>query len=211
MGPRMAAAGLCLVLAACQGKTDAEVMEAQEGQPRTAQLPAVAPLAADAPAGAGGVDDALAAVRAYNERAARQLAEIDQQEARIKAAVLSAAEAARQAETANESQRQALTQRVTAARRAADAARGVLVDGQARLRKDIDEQITAVEAMMETCGNDERLAVYPGCVALTTEHELLLKNVDALTARYQASDQVYGAERAKLEEASAGVALAALR
>lgn len=207
-----AAVGMCLLLAACQGKSDQERREA--GEPVTtkaAQLPGLEPSDPAAPPGAGGVDDALAAIQAYNERAAKELAGIDGYEAKIRAASLRGVEAARGADSANESQRQTLSQRVASARRDADNAHNTLVDGQARLRRDTDEQITKVEAMMETCANDERLAVYEGCVALEAEHETLLKNIDALSARYLASDQAYGVERAKLEEASAAVALAALR
>lgn len=210
---RAGAAAVGLLLAACQGKTDEEARQDAEMRSRVepSGLPAATPLDPSAPPGAGAADAALAAVRAYNERAVKQLALIDQQEARIKAAAARALDAARGAEAVGEAQRQALTQRVTAARRDAESARNVLVDGQARLRQDIDEQITAVEAMMETCANDERLAVYASCVALTTEHDTLIKNIDALTARYQATDTSYGVDRAKLEEASAAVALSALR
>ena len=50
-----------------------------------------------------------------------------------------------------------------------------------------------------------------GCVALAAEQTLMTTNIEALTARYQAADAAYAAERAKLEEAAASLALAALR
>lgn len=212
---RAGAVGISLLLlAACQGKGDEDTMHAADGGPAkvsAAQLPSAAPTDAPAPPGAGGVDTALAAARAYNERAAKELVAIDRYDAQIRAAATRAIEASRGVDGVTEAQRQPLISRVSAARRDAEQARNQVVDGQARLRKDIDEQVTALEAMIETCSNDERLQAYAGCVALDAEHETLLKNIDALTARYSAADVAYGAERAKLEEASAAVALASLR
>jgi hypothetical protein len=206
------AIGLSLLLAGCQGKSDQEALAETESV-KTSELPALRSAAADPtrPEGADGVDAALAKVKAWNERAAQDLKAIDGAEAAIRDAAARALEAARGAEQAPATRRAALGAQVTAARKAADTARASLVDGQARLRKDIDEQVTAVESMLETCNGSETLLVYEGCKGLEAEHTLLLSNIDALSARYQKAEASYGADRAKLEEASAAVALAALR
>jgi hypothetical protein len=209
---RGAAIGLCLLLAACQGKSDQEAVREEAPAKMSTQLPtAVASSDPARPEAADGVDAQLAQVKAFNERAVQEMAAIAANEAKIDKAATGALEAARGADTAPEARRQALGARITAARREADTARAILVDGQTKLRKDTDEQITAVEAMMETCNGSEALMVYEGCKALAVEHDLLLKNLEALAARYQVADAAYGPDRARLEEASAAIALAAMR
>jgi hypothetical protein len=207
-----AAIGLCLLLAACQGKTDQEAIREESPAKTSSQLPTAAASNDPArPDGADGVDAQLAVVKAFNERVVQEMASIAVNEAKIDKAASGALEAARGADAAPEARRQALNVRITAARREAEAARAILVDGQTKLRKDTDEQITAVEAMLETCNGSQALMVYESCTALVAEHELLLKNLEALAARYQAADAAYGPDRAKLEEASAAIALAAMR
>lgn len=213
--PRVAAAiGACLMLAACQGKSGAADETAQA-------TPPAAPTAATAPAPAApapvatpqteAVDTVLAAAKTYNTDAAKLLAAIAQDEAKIRAAAQRAADAAKGVEAASAGQRQALGARITAARREADAARDRLADGQAKLKSDTDLQITAVENNMGTCAATPELAAYAGCQALEAEHAVLLQNIEALTKRYEAALAAYQAEQGKLEEASAAVALAALR
>jgi hypothetical protein len=120
-------------------------------------------------------------------------------------------EASRGAESAAAARRSSLTALVTAARREAETAHAALMDGQAKLRQETDDQVTSAEAMLETCNASEPLLAYEGCKALEAEHALLLTNLQALAARYQAAEAAYGPDRAKLEEASAAVALAAMR
>lgn len=204
---------LGLLLAACQGKGDDEASREAFPPKAPAQRPAPAPMTADSarPAGADGVDAGLAKVKAFNERAAAALKTIADNEARIRSAAARALEAARGAEQTPAARRASLTALVTAARKEAETAHAVLMDGQAKLRQDTDEQVTAAEAMLETCNASEPLLAYEGCKALEAEHTLLLSNLEALAARYQAADAAYGPDRAKLEEASAAVALSALR
>jgi len=203
---------LGLLLAACQGKGDDEASREAFPPKAPAQRPAPAPMTADSrPAGADGVDAGLAKAKAFNERAAAALKTIADNEARIRSAAARAMEAARGAEQTPAARRASLTALVTAARKEAETAHAVLMDGQAKLRQDTDEQVTAAEAMLETCNASEPLLAYEGCKALEAEHALLLSNLEALAARYQAADAAYGPDRAKLEEASAAVALAAMR
>lgn len=213
MDVRVAVIGLALLAAACEGKR-ADVASMPDAATKAAPTVAVAPAApADAPPpeGAEPVDAALASAKAFNEAAAPALTAVGEQEAKIRAAAARALAAARGAESAGEGQRTGLTARVSAARREADAARKVLLDGQAKWRADGEIQTAAIQAAVEACNADEVLAAYAGCVALATEQTLMTTNIEALAARYQAADAAYAAERAKLEEAAASVALAALR
>lgn len=211
-GANVGAIGVCLLLAACQGKSDAPARaEAPAAKPAPAPAVVAAPAPVAPPAAAEPVEAALAATKAYNAQATAELTGIGQDEARLRTAATRALEAARGAESASEGQRKALSGRVAAARRDADAARDRLMEGQARLAKDADVQVTAAETALESCAATPELVAYPACQALEAEHALLLQNIQALTARYQAADAAFTAERAKLEEASAAVALAALR
>jgi hypothetical protein len=204
--------GLALLLTACDGKR-ADVAPTPQTTPKVAAAPAAAALPAEAPRpeGAEPVDAALAAAKAFNEATPTTLAAIGEQEAKIRAAAARALTAARGAEAAGEGQRQGLTARVTAARREADAARKALTDGQAKWKADGEAQTLAVQAAVDACAANEVLAAYPGCVALSAEQALLVTNIEALSARYQAADAAYGLERVKLDEAAASLALAALR
>lgn len=206
--------GLALLLTACEGrKTDVGAMPDTVTAPKAAAPVAAASLPAETlpPEGAEAVDAALAAAKVFNEAAPATLEAIAQQEAKIRAAAARAVAAARGAESAGEGQRQGLSLRVAAARRDADAARKALSDGQAKMRTDAEAQTVMVQAAAEACAANEVLAAYAGCVALMAEQALLATNVDALSARYQAADAAYAPERAKLEEAAAALALAALR
>lgn len=205
--------GLGLLLAACDGRREPP-HEDTVAPKAAASAVAVAPaLPADAPPpeGAEAADAALAVAKAFNEAATPALAAIGEQEARIRAAATRALAAARGAESSGEGQRIGLSARVTAARREADAARKALLDGQAKWKADGETQTAAIQTAVEACNADEVLAAYAGCVALAAEQALMATNIEALTARYQAADTAYAAERAKLEEAAASLALASLR
>lgn len=209
---RGALIGLGLLAAACQGRNDTGATT-QATPKAAAPPPAVAalPVEATPPAAAEPIDAALAAVKAFNEAAPPALVSIGEQEAKIRAAAAQALTAARGADAAAEGQREALSGRVAAARRQADAARKAITDGEAKWAADGAAQTAAVQAAVEACAADPLLVTYAGCVALPAEQVLLATNIEALTARYQAADAGYGVERAKLEEAAAALALAALR
>lgn len=214
MDVRVAVIGLALLAAACEGK-GADVASMPDAATKAA-APAVAvapaaPADAPPPEGAEPIDTALAAAKAFNEAVAPALTAVGEQEAKIRAAAARALAAARGAESAGEGQRTGLTARVSAARREADAARKSLLDGQAKWKAEGETQAAVVQAAVEACHADEVLAAYAGCVALAAEQTLMTSNIEALTARYQAADAAYAAERAKLEEAAASLALAALR
>ncbi|HEY0646758.1 hypothetical protein [Phenylobacterium sp.] len=206
-------AAIGLLLAACQDKGDDEANRQAFPPKASPQRPALAPVTADSgrPGGADGVDAGLAKVKAFNERTPAALKAIADHEARIRSAAARALEAGRGADQAPAARRASLTALVTAARREAETAHAALMDGQAKLRQETDDQVTAAEAMLETCNASEPLLAYEGCKALEAEHALLLTNLQALAARYQAAEAAYGPDRAKLEEASAAVALAAMR
>lgn len=201
------AIGLCLALAACEGKPD------RQGETAVAKAPPPPALTAAPvrPEGADAVDEALVKLKAWNESAALELKAVGDGEATIHVAAARALEAARGAESGPAERRASLIARVTAARKEVEAARALAVDGQAKLAKDADEQVTAADAMLEACGASVALMAYEGCKGLEAEQALLLGNIEALTAGYQKVDRAYASERAKLEEASAAVALAALR
>lgn len=210
---RGAVVGLALLLTACEAKK-ADVAAMPDAPPKAAVGPAAAaalPAEALPPEGAEPVDAALAAAKAFNEAAPAELAAIAGQEAKIRAAATRAVTAARGAEAAGEGPRRGLTDRVSAARREADAARKALTDSQAKWTADGEAQTAAVQTAVDACAASEALAAYAGCVALTTEQALLATNLEALSARYRAADAAYAQERVKLEEAAAALALAALR
>lgn len=201
-----------LLLAACQEKGEkGGVPEAFPPPKAAAPLPTFGPSPTDRPAGADGVDAALASVKAFNERTPTVLKTIADNQARIHAAAARALEAGRGADAAAAARRASLTTLVTAARREAETAHATLVDGRTKLREETDGQVTTAEAMLETCDASKPLLAYEGCTALKAEHTLLLSNLQALASRYEAAEAAYGPDRARLEEASAAVALAALR
>ena len=203
MRTRNAAIGIALLLAACSGQGGSEKTQAAAPAAKPAPAP-VAPVVAAAPVrpeGADAVDAALAEVKAFNAKAAEDLAAIARDEGRIRAAAGRAIEAARQGQAG----------RVTAARTEAERARAGLVTGLSAFQTASAAQTAAVAAAMEPCSATPELLTYEGCVALIAEQALLAQNVTALGARYEAAEAAWRQDRPRLDEASATVALGALR
>jgi len=202
MRTRNAAIGMALLLAACSGQGGSE--KTQAAAPAVKPAPAAPPVAAAAPVrpeGADAVDAALAEVKAFNAKAAEELAGIARDEGRIRAAAGRAIEAARQGQAS----------RVTAARTDAERARAALVAGLTAFQTASAAQTAAVAAAMEPCSATPELTTYEGCLALIAEQALLAQNVTALGARYEAAEAAWRQDRPRLDEASATVALGALR
>jgi len=199
---RIATIGILLLVTACsrQGGSAPTEAAAPVAKPAAVAAPAAAATAPIPPEGAEAVDAALAEVKAFNATAAGELAVIAKDEGRIRAAASRAMEAARQGQAG----------RVTAARTEAERARASLVAGLSAFQTASAAQTAAVAAAMEACSTPQ-LTIYEGCVALIAEQALLAQNVSALGARYEAAETAWRQDRPRLDEASATVALGALR
>lgn len=172
--------------------------------------PTTAPAApATPPAGAEAVDAALAAAQAFDGKADEAVAAATKAEARLHAAAQKAQAAAARLDAATpEAQRAAATKAITAAQAEANAANALVTAGQETLADTQTGLVAQVDAALASCTADPALAAYAGCAALTTEKATLQKALDALTARYTALETAARAERPRLEEAAATVALA---
>ncbi|MBX3485048.1 hypothetical protein, partial [Phenylobacterium sp.] len=133
--------------------------------------------------------------------AATELAAIDAGQKRIRAAADRAVAAAQRGDA----------RAVNAARAEADQAHKAHDDGLAALRATAAAQTTALDAAIAQCAATPELAAYEGCTALAAEQATLTAAIDRLGKRYQAADAAYPADRARIEEASATVALSAIR
>ncbi|WP_293906103.1 hypothetical protein [Phenylobacterium sp.] len=197
-----------MLLAGCSGEKGA----ATKATPPPAGPVAAAPLAAPGPLvppgppeGADAVDAALKAAQDFDAAAAAALAGIGKAQARIHAAAGRALELA--GKGASDAERPALAARVLAARNEAEAAHGGLVAGLAALKSQAAERNALVEAAVAQCALAPEFATYPGCVALSAEQAPMATNTDALTQRHAAAEAAWAAERARLDEASATLAL----
>ena len=189
-------------LGACSRK--AAVVPAEPAAPAAAAAaPAVAaaPVAPVKPVGAEAIDAALKVAQDYTAASATELAAIDAGQKRIRAAAERAVAAAGRGDTRT----------VNAARAEADQAHKAHTDGLAALRATAASQTSALQAALALCAASPEMTAYEGCVALTAEQATLAATIDALGKRYQAADAAYPADRARIEEASATVALGALR
>jgi len=231
----MIVAGLAaMLLASCSGEKRADQVAVAPVGPPPVTTPAVPPTPATPPAPAASpetlaaIDGALATAKAFNAKAAADLAGIQKAERRIHDQAGRALEAARRGDGAQ----------VAAARTDAEAAHTSLADGLAAFRTTAAVQQAEVETALALCGTAVAdplaagatlppkpvvatpapatpgappaatdLAAYPGCLALPAERALLAKNIEAVANRYQAAEAAYRQDRAKLEEAAATMAL----
>lgn len=203
------AAGLLLALGACS-EEPAEEEAAAVAAPIPATPPAAPALpepASAPPPEAAAVETALADVRAFNAAAAAELAKIAQAEQRIRREAARALEAAGRAGGAAEGERRRLAGQVAAARAEAERARASLTAGLTAFQAASTERTAQLNGALEQCAGMPALAGFGPCAALTAEQPVLAQNVAALSERYQAVETAWRQERARLDEASAMMAL----
>jgi hypothetical protein len=190
--------GSGLLLAACSGEK-AKTPAAPAAAP-VAAAPATPPPEAPAarPAEADAVDAALKAAEDFDAKVATELAGIGKAQQRIHDLAARALELAGKGGEAG---------RVTAARSEADKTHAALAAGLTRLQAGSAETAALVDAALAQCAMVPALADYEGCVALTTEQATMTLNTEALTQRYAAAETAWPADRARLDEASATLAL----
>ncbi|MBL8773579.1 MAG: hypothetical protein JNK30_19495 [Phenylobacterium sp.] len=190
-----------LALAGCS--PGAPTASTETPAPKTAAAPAAPalPAAPLRPEGADAVDAALKAAQDYGAAATAELAGIDKAQARIRTLAGQASAAAARGDARG----------VTSARAEAEKVRKGLAEGLSALRTSAASQTTALEAALTLCGTTPELAAYEGCAALSAEQASMTATIEALGKSYQAAETAWGPERARLEEASAAVALGSLR
>ena len=203
---RFAAVATLLALAACSR----EPAKPSSPPPPTAPAtPIVAALTAPTPpirpAAADAIDAAVAAAQAFSAGAQAQVAAVGGIEKQVRDLAAKAVSLAAKAGAGAD--RAALSAQVGKARTDAEAAYAGLSGGLATFQAQATAQTAAVQAAVDQCTKTPELAGYEGCLTLATEQANLLKAVDAVTKRYAAADQAYRAQRGKLEEAAASVAL----
>lgn len=197
--------GFAVLLAAALGACSRPTADVP-AQPAAAPKPvapatAALPPAPVTPDGAGAIEAALKAAQDYDAAATAELAGIDAAEKRIHALAERAAGAAARGDGRG----------VAAAKSEADKARNGLASGLAALRTSAAAQTAAVETAVAQCAANPELAASEACVALAAQQATLAAKIEALTGRYQAAETAYAADRARLEEAAASVALGGLR
>ncbi len=174
-----------------------------------ARAPGVAaPLTSDPPAppiGSEAVDQALAAAQQFNTNAAAELAGIARSEARIRA--LAAKVASPGGGAIVETQRRNLSANVQAARVEVEALHDALAAGSAAFRLGSAAGAQQLAAAVAQCAASVELAAYAGCTALSAQQAPMAQTTASLGRRYEAAEAVYRQERARLEEASAIIAL----
>ncbi len=98
---------------------------------------------------------------------------------------------------------------MAAARREADAARASLTSALTTFRADAETHTTQLASAMAACAETPALAAHPACLALPAEQTLLTSNVTSLSQRFEAAEVAFARDRARLDEASATIALSA--
>lgn len=165
--------------------------------------PPIDPMAK--PLGAEAVDQALAAVQQLNTQAAADLAGVARSEARIRA--LAARVAGLGGGALPDVQRRNLSTSVQAARTEVETLRDGLTTGAAAFRLASAAGTQQLEAALAQCAASVELAAYAGCAALSAQQAPLAQATATLARRHEAAEATYRQERARLEEASAIIAL----
>ena len=166
------------------------------------------PLTSDPLARAVGfeaVDQALAAAQQFNTRAAAELAGIARSEARIRALATKVASPGGAAIA--ETQRRNLSANVQAARVEVEALHDALTAGSAAFRLASAAGAQQLKTAIAQCAASAELAADAGCTALSAQQASMAQTTASLGRRYEAAEAVYRQERARLEEASAIIAL----
>ncbi len=209
----MALGAVGLLATGCQPKTPAP-------PPAAAAPAAAAPAAAVVPPTAApeasavtpetvlAVNQALALAQAFNTRAAADLAAVVKAEKRIRElADQASATAARANAGLGEAERAAATRRVAAARTEVEAAHADITSRLATFRAGAQAQTDAVALAQLQCAQTPEFLASEPCVKLAAEQATLAQTVTNLTTRFATAEAGYQKDRAKLEEASATMAL----
>lgn len=203
------AASLLLALGACSEEPPEE-----EAAAVVAPIPATPPAApalpepaAAPPPEAQAVETALADVQAFNAAAAAELAGIAQAEQRIRREAARALEAAGRTGGAAEGERRRLAGQVAGARAEAERARAGLTAGFTAFQTTSAERTAQLNGALEPCAGMPALADFEPCAELAAEQPVMAQNIAVLTERYQAAETAWRQERARLDEASAMMAL----
>lgn len=203
------AVGLFVVLAACSNEPAGDVKAAapEAKVKATAAAPAPPPPSPALPPEAQAVETALADVQAFNAGAAAELAGIAAAEERVRRQAARALDLAGRAGAAADAERRRLSSQVAAARAEAERARAETAAGLSAFQAASAERTAQLNGALEQCAGLPALAGFEACATLTAEQPVLVQNIAALTERYQAAETVWRQERAKLDEASATMAL----
>lgn len=153
------------------------------------------------------VTQALAAAQAFNAKTAGDLAAVGKAEKRIHDLAVQAVGDAGKAGAGQENARLALGRQVAGARTEAEAAHADMASRLATFRATSQAQVDAVAQAVLLCAAPPEVAASEPCVKLLAEQTTLTKTVTALTARFAAAEASYQKDRARLEEASATMAL----
>jgi hypothetical protein len=206
---RLLTMGLLVVLAACSDEPTGDVKAAApEAQVKaTAVAPAQPPPPPALPPEAQAVETALADVQAFNAAAEGELAKIAAAEDRLRRQAGRALELAGRAGAASEPERRRLSGQVAAARAEAERVRAEMASGLAAFQAASTERSAQLNGALEQCAGLPTLAGLEACATLTAEQAALAQNIAALADRYQAAETAWRQERAKLDEASATMAL----
>ena len=203
-----------LAITACDRRVDPAPVPAAPGSPSVAPgglapvagpPPILDPMAR--PVGADEVDRALADAQAFNAALVARLADIARSEAAIKALAARTTAAVAGGAGIPESQRSRLSASIQAARTETETLHDTLTTGAAAFRLSSTASVDALETSIARCAQQDELAAYPACAALTTEQAALNRSVAALGRRYDAAETAYRQQRTRLEETSAIIAL----
>ena len=210
----VALGALGLMAAGCEQKTPVApaataAPPAVAPAPAPAAAPVVPEVAAVSPETALAVNQALALAQAFNAKAAADLAAIAKAEKRIRELAGQASEAAaRSGGGIGGNERLALSRRVELARTEAEAAHADVAARAATFRANAQAQTDAVALAQLQCAQTPEFLASEPCVKLAAEQATLAQTITNLTARFATAEAGYQKDRAKLEEASATVALA---
>jgi hypothetical protein len=214
-----------VLLAGCS--RDAQAPAAKPA-PKSAPPVAAAPAPPPRPEGADQIDAALTEVQLFNASAVESLADIKANQTKLRSLAAKAADTARHADAgATAAQRAALAKAFAdtlAEREATHAALGASLDAFRTTLPQVSDAadaatilcqpipgLAAAAAAPAVAGGAPPLPVapetYEGCVALAKERQAFAANVSALSKAFEAAEAAYKQDRAKLDEASATIAL----
>lgn len=207
---------LGLAAAGCQQKAAAPATETAaapaKAVPAVPAVPAAPAAAVPAPPAVPpetvlAVTQALAAAQAFNAKTAEDLAAVGKAEKRIHDLAAQATADAAKAGAGQENARLALGRQVANARTEAEAAHADMASRLATFRATSQAQTDAVAQAVLLCATPPEVAAPEPCLKLIAEQATLTKSVADLTARFATAEASYQKDRARLEEASATMAL----
>lgn len=229
---RLAGVGLGLVLlAACSGEK-----RAAPPPPAAKAAAPLAPATPARPEGADAVDAAVVEMQLFSAAAGESLLDIAATETAIRTVTAKALDAARRIEAVAPAQRPALARTYASAMADREAARAKLVASLDAFRTTSDATLATVEATAPACAGalpapptvvapasatalaappapvtappfDGTLATYPGCGVLLRDQADMAKTIANLSKAFESAEATYRADRRRLDEAAATMAL----